>query len=64
VDEPQACKEQQKKLFRDDYQCANDLLRKLGSVFEFPQYYRNLTSAAADFAEEPEKARRETDGRW
>jgi len=37
VDKPQACKEQQEKLFRDDYQCANDLLRKLGSVFELPQ---------------------------
>jgi len=45
VDEPQACKEQQKQPFRDDYQCANDLLRKLGSVFEFAQYYCDLTIA-------------------
>jgi len=42
-DEPQACKEQQKKLFRHDYQRGNDLLRKLDSVFEFSQNCCDLT---------------------
>jgi hypothetical protein len=47
VDEPQASKQQQKKrFFPDDYQRVKHLLRRLGSVFELPQYFRNLTSAA------------------
>ena len=65
MDEPQACKQHEKKCFSDDYQRANYLLRKLGSVFEFLKYNFSSTIAiiccdltsAADFAEEPEEAR-------
>jgi len=45
VEKPQACKHHQKKFFRSDCQRVSDLLRKLGSVFEFPKYYYDSTIA-------------------
>src|SRR5271155_3450912 len=38
VDEPQACNHQQKNISSDYEQRVKDLLRKLGSALEFPQY--------------------------